>query len=156
MEVFGRWISIMLCILQLTVMPAKILTAELNKQVEEYLTSITERFFGRVQRSGNLSAKEYKEYQQIIEKFMGSYDFDIRYAVAYYELYFMDDQEDEPLEQEFWETQRLSLNIFYRGQIEQELAQKGEILLTKGDVFQIFVKTASSGEIICICGGEVW
>ena len=48
MEVFGRWISIMLCILQLTIMPAKILTMELNKQVEEYLISVTERFFCRV------------------------------------------------------------------------------------------------------------
>ena len=45
MEVFGRWISIMLCILQLTIMPAKILTMELNKQVEEYLISVTERIF---------------------------------------------------------------------------------------------------------------
>ncbi len=153
MEVFGRWISIMLCILQLTIMPAKILTMELNKQVEEYLISVTERFFCRVQRSGNLSLKAYEEYQEIIEKFMGSYDFDIRYAVVYYEPYPMED----PLEQEFWEEEKgLPLNIFYRTQIEQELVEQGQILFAKGDVFQIFVKAAAREEIVCICGGEVW
>ena len=111
MEVFGRWISIMLCILQLTIMPAKILTMELNKQVEEYLISVTERFFCRVQRSGNLSLKAYEEYQEIIEKFMFSYDFDIRYVVVYYESYPIDSK----LEYEFLEEEdRLPVNIFYR------------------------------------------
>ncbi len=143
MECMGRMAEILICIVCLTIVPAKSMLQLYGQQRENVAGVEAERFYAGLLREGRLTKEAYGQFQEIMGQRCGDKSFEVMVARRYV----------MPAGEKGGASAGFPVKILYRADLE-EIFQKTDELVFEGTVF-VSVSIYDKDGLLYVCGGEV-
>ena len=143
MDCVGRMAELFLCILCLTLVPAKSILQTRGRQEQNQIEVRAEQFCGRIKQEKSLTRSDYEHFKEIF-RVCPDYDFELTVARRYVMPVAITDKNAQ---------NGIPVKLLYRPELEEEFSDREEISL-RG----VFINISVYGKdgYFYTCGGEVW